>query len=150
MVNARHYLQQVKKFDLLIQNKIEEAKKWQDIAENITASSDITGIHSGNTSDKVGNAVVNYVTLQEAIKADISEFYDLRNKIIKDIEKLPTSEYLVLYGIYVECVDYYTIAERANRSMRWLNRRHSNGLKMIQEILDERNKENEKDTDGSY
>lgn len=44
----------------------------------------------------------------------------------------------MIYGIYVDKLDYFTLGEKADRSYRWVVRQKSNGLKHIQEILDER------------
>lgn len=137
-MNASQYLGQIAYLDYLLENKENQIEKFRERATTITSCTEATGIHASGISDKVGNAVASYVTLQKEIEADIAEALAVRKRIIADIEKLPASEYMVIYGIYVDKLDYFTLGEKADRSYRWVVRQKSNGLKHIQEILDER------------
>lgn len=139
---AKEYLNQVRKMDSKINNRIDELQRWRDIATSVTPnySTEATS-NGGNTiSRKIENAVINYVEAQNRLNADIAEAMAIREDIIKTIEKLKTDEANVLYQIYVNyktCRNFNDCAEILNVAYTTAITWHGNALLHLQNILDE-------------
>lgn len=139
-MKSKQYLMQITKLDAIIKNTLEDIQRWKDLALHITPSmSNESKSNGGNTvSNKIENAVLNYITLEEKLNQAVIESMKTRSEIIATLEQLPTSEYNVLYQTYVNGVEFHEIADMFHRSYSWVTSVHGIGLKDLQKILDER------------
>ena len=94
-MSVEEYLEQIKKIDAILENKIEQYGRWKSVAESIQSFSDSERVDSARNFDKIPNAVAHYVDIDNEIK----ELIKKRNDIIRNIEKLPTLEYKVIYSV---------------------------------------------------
>ena len=136
-MTAKAYLQQVSKIESLIKNKMLEAQRWKDSATSITAATDHIRVQASGSQQKMADAVANYIDIEAEIKSDIRRLINKRNEIIHVLEQLKTSEYDVLYKLYVQGMTLQEIADYADRSYRWAVNIHHKGLISVQNILDD-------------
>jgi hypothetical protein len=143
-VKAKDFLKSYRKLDEMIENKMYEAKRWEDIALNISPKYGGEKVQSSGSQQKMADAVAKIIDIENEINERIDELIDLRNDIISVIEQLPPFEYGLLHRIYIQ---YKTIAEAAwdldKRSENWGTTTHGRALAKVQMILDEREREND-------
>lgn len=133
-MNAKKYLQRVKKLDSVIRNKSAELEMWRSVAVGTTGYSDGDRVQSSGSQQKMEDAVVKCVETERLIE----EYIRKKSKIIFDIERLPAEEYDLLHRKYVQ---YFTLDEIAiinGKSYSWAKSIHGIALKHLQFILDER------------
>ena len=150
-MKAKEYLNQVQKLDKMIENKAEEVSYWRSIASGTVTYTDGEKVQSSGNKKKMEDAVCRYLNMENEINEDIDRLVDLRQEIIKTIEKLPTNEYDFLYKMYVgkvisqpdedikiKYMSLYEIADEHNKSYRWAASVHGTALANVQRILNER------------
>ena len=140
MKDTKKYLLQIKKIDKVIENKISEAQHWKEVALGTTAYSDGERVQSSGSLQKMSDAICRYVTIEEEVNAEIDNLVKLRKEIIATIEKLPVTEYNVLFQIYINHKDFQQVADAEDKSYSWVTTVHGRALKNLKDILDERKK----------
>lgn len=137
-MRAKEYLLQIKKLDLLINNKIAEVEHWKGVAFSTGSYSEGERVQSSGNKQKMASAVDRYIDIQAEITADIDKLIDLKQEVIKTIEKLPAAEYDLLHKVYVQGWTLDEVADHYDRSRRWADGIHGSALVSLQMILDER------------
>ena len=137
-MKAKEYLEQVKKFDIMITNKLKEVGQWKLIAMSSTAHSDGERVNSSGSQQKMADAVCRYVTIQEEIDAAIDRMVDIKMDIIHTIERLPVIEYDILHKVYIQSKTLYEVAEDYEKTYSWATTIHGKALEHLQVILNER------------
>lgn len=137
-MKAKEYMQQVTKLDLMIQNKQIEADQWRSIALGITSHNEGERVKASGSQQKMADAVSRYVDIETQINADIDNYVDIKQQVIRTIEQLPASEYDVLHKIYIQGMELDEVATAKDKSYTWVTTVHGNGLKGLQKILNER------------
>lgn len=137
------YLGMIEKLNLLINNKILEKEELFTIATKTTQDND--GMpHATGTSDKVGNGTVKIVEKEAEIDRVIDLFYDLKQEIIGQIQKLPADEYDVLHKSFVQGISLADIADEKGKSLTSIKKIRRNGISNIQILRSGNLKEAEK------
>lgn len=146
-MKAKDFLNQLKKLDKLIENKLVERDQWFAMATSTTAASaPETGIRvqSSGSKQQMANAADAYIDIKDEIDSMIDRLLYERKKIIAVIEKLEVTEYDILHKMYVgimdhdrrKYLDFYDIAALYNRSYSWATTMHGIALKHVQQIID--------------
>lgn len=149
-MKAKTYLMQVKKLDRMIQNKRIEMEQWRNIAESTTAHSDCERVQSSGSKQKMADATINILEIEEEISLCISSLIQIRKAVIRTIEKLPSDEYDLLHKVYIGRIEkdvsgkkvnvYWRLDEVAaeyEKSKSWATTVHGNALKHVQDMLNE-------------
>ena len=135
-MRAKVYLQKIAFYDTRIESNRERIKSYKDSAVNKTSNLSPNKVQSSSSMQKMESAVVSYSDLERIIK--ILEKH--RQEIIDDICLLEPSESMVLYKEYVDKKDPWDIANEMSKSISWVYKKHSSGVKNLQDILDKREK----------
>lgn len=126
-MSNEEYLGMIEKLNLLITNKILEKEELFTITTKTTQAND--GMpHASAISDKVGNGAVKLVQKAQEIDAAIDLFYDLKQEIIGQMQKLPVDEYNILYQSFVQLVSLGDIADDLGMSTAQVKRARRNGI----------------------
>jgi DNA-directed RNA polymerase specialized sigma24 family protein len=139
-VKAKEFLQQIRKLDKLIENKLIERQHWKNIACSITGNQTSENVQSTKTPDKMAAAVGKYVDIEREIDGCIDVLYETKKDILNVIEQLETTEYDILHKVYVQYMDLNDVAIKLDRSYTSVTSTHGRALKNVQKILDERYK----------
>lgn len=138
-MRAKDYLEQVNKTNELIKNKQIDAEFYRSIAEGAGSISDGGDkIKSSPRADKMENAICKCIEVQREIDEQIIRLVSLRHEITKTIEQLPAQEYDILYQIYVQGRSFLDIAEERDKGSSAIRKVHSQGVRLVQQILDAR------------
>lgn len=151
-MNAKAFLNQIKKLDRMIENKQNERERWLMLACNTTAgAAPDTGVRvqSSGSKQRMADAVIRSVDIEAEISTTIAKLYAARQQIIGVIEQLPTEEYDLLHKLYVGEVStdrhgrkrfgYMTLQETADRfekSYSWARSLKGIALSRVQKIID--------------
>lgn len=142
-MKAKEYLLQIRKIDILVENKIAELEHWQAIATGTTTFSDGDRVQSTGNKYKMEDAIIKCIEINNEINSEIDRLVDTRKEVISTIERLKPSEYDVLHKIYVQNKDFQEIATAKKMSYSWVTTKHGRALASLQKILDEREKNEE-------
>lgn len=139
-MRAAEYLGQIRRLDAKINNKLTERQRIMELATRITPSMSDMPRASG-VSDKVGDAVLKLVALEEEINQTIDQLIDIRAEVVKLLEALPHDEYTVLHHYYVQGQTVESIADVMTprpKTPRQIYRIKARAMRRVQSILDAR------------
>ena len=137
-MTAKEFLQQIRKLDKLIENKIAESLQWREIANNTTVNMSGEKVQSSGNHDTVANAICTYLDLETEIQKRIDELVAARQDVISVIEQLNVTEYDLLHKFYVQDFTLQEIASMYDMSYNWATTTHGRALKQVQTILNKR------------
>lgn len=138
-MKAKEYLGQIERIDKLIENKIIEKEHWMSVATSTTTFSEGDRVQSSGSKQKMADAVCRYLSMEDEINEAIDRLIDLKQEVISTIEKLPSvDEYDVLHKTYVQLMTLQEVAAAKDKSYSWVTTIHGKALKHLQDILDER------------
>lgn len=135
-MNAKAFLQQIKKLDTLIENKLIEKSQWWAMATSTTGKTDGERVSGSGNPDKMADAIMRYVGIEKEIDEYIDRLVDTKKEVIHVIEQLNTTEYDLLHKVYVQGIPLYDVAIQYDRTYSWCTTVHGRALKNVQKILD--------------
>lgn len=136
-MNARDFLQQPRKLDLMIVNKLAEQRQWREVALGITANMEGERVQSSGNKSKMAEAVEKCVDAEYEINSLIDKLIDTKKEVIQTIEKLDSAtEYDVLHRRYIQYISLQEIADHYHKDYGWATTVHGRALKSLQAILD--------------
>ncbi|MBR2388180.1 MAG: hypothetical protein IKB02_05360 [Clostridia bacterium] len=133
-MTAEKYLEQVKKIDAIILNKLKEYKRWVDAAEGMGGFSVSDRVQTTRNLHRGADAIAEYIDLEREIK----ELKRQKNEVIGTLQQLPCDEYKVLYKIFIEGCMLKELPSQLDKSYDWVKKKKRVGLKLLQDILDEK------------
>lgn len=137
-MKAKDFLNQIKKLDKLIENKLAEVQQWKEIANNTTVNMSGERVQSSGNHDNIANAICTYLDLEREIKQCVDELIAKRKDILDVIEQLPATEYDILHKIYVQGFTLQEVASLYDRRYEWATTTQGRALKLVQIILNKR------------
>lgn len=140
-MDAKQFLNQLKKLDKMIENKLAEKARWKTMATKTTAQIGGERVQSSGSKQKMADAVDSYLDIEREIDERIDKLVDTRQEVICVIEKLNTTEYDLLHKVYVQYLSLYDVADIYGKTYSWATTVHGRALKNVQKLLDERGDE---------
>lgn len=141
-MTAKQYLEQIKRLDTLIQNKIAEKRYWAELtmerATNITASAGGERVQSTGNKYKMADTVDSGIDRVRRIEKKIAELYEEMDSIIAIIEPLPEAESDILHKVYVQYMSLKEVAACRGEAYSTVASNHGVALKMVSNILKEK------------
>lgn len=137
-MNAKEFLKQPKKLDLMIKNKQIEIEQWKAIATGTTAQMNGERVQSSGSQQKMADAIDKYVDIEAEISECINAMIRKKMDVISVIEQLNPVQYDVLHKIYVQYYTYSQVADSYGKREGWVATIHGRALLNVQKILDER------------
>lgn len=136
-MKAKEYLLQIRKYDNLIHNRIDEINRLKEQAKTPGGNLKYdTKVQTTRKIDVMQDTIVDYVELENRLKEEIDRYWDKRTEIIHSIEKLKAVEYDFLHKAYVQGKNFQEIADDYDRSYSWATTIHARALKSLQAVLD--------------
>ncbi len=139
MLDAKEYLLQVKKLDLLIRNRLVEQQQWKDIALCITASPACDRVQTSGSKTKTADAIDKYVAMEAEIDRAVDKLVATKKEVIETIEKLDSIFQMdVLFKCYIQGLSFQEIADSCGKSYDCIKQLHKRALRNLQAILDQK------------
>lgn len=131
-MKAITYLERIKKIDSMIRNKIRDYDRWVGVAEGLGGASDGERVQSSRNLHRGADAIGNYID----IEAEIRSLRRERQEIIETIERLPSTEYDLVYRLYVQDYTMKEIAYQLGKSYELVKLKKRRALQLVQALLD--------------
>lgn len=136
MMDAKEYLKQIARDNVVIENKLAEIRRLESLATNISSVMSDTPVQSSGNNDSVGKLVADIADKKAELQFVIDELNTDRDKRIKVIEQLEDRlQYSVIYKRYVDLMRFEDIADEKHYSTVWIFKIHKQALYNIQIIL---------------
>ena len=137
-MEAKAYLSQVRKYDRLINNKLETIASLKSLVTSVTIELKSDVIQSSGTKDKMASAVERIVDLEREIDRDIDQLVNLKREVMSVIDKVEDPVLIdILYKRYFRYEKWEEIAIEMNYSYRQVTRLHGQALQEVRKILKE-------------
>lgn len=136
-MTAKEYLQQIRKIDLLIQNKLEQAQELRSKLEvkGINFESDGSTSATRNVT-KMNDLIVSVVTLEEEINQQIDLLINKKREVMEMIDLLDNGdEIAVLYQRYFNYRKWEEIAVDMNYTYRGILKIHGRALQNLEKVF---------------
>ena len=136
-MNVYEWLEQVKKLDQLIDAKLAERDRLNELATDISAKPFDGMPHSdtGVVSQKMQNAVINLIDLEHQLDKLIDQYVDYKQQVVKVLEGLPDKEYGVMHRYYIRYMTVEQIAEDMGYCVRQILRIKKKALKNLEDVI---------------
>ena len=136
-MTAKEYLQQIRKIDLLIQNKLEQMQELRSQLEvkGINFESDGSTSATRNVT-KMNDLIVSVVTLEEEINQQIDLLINKKREVMELIDSLDNADEIsLLYKRYFSYMTWEEIAVDMKFSYMHVHRIHGRALRAVDEKL---------------
>ena len=131
-MKALEFLEQIRKLRAIRSRKVKEIEKCRDRATRVTSQMGSERVQASGSMSKMADESIKIADIQK----DIDAIDDTIADVIKVLERLKTEEYIVLYGMFVEYLPAFEIAEQELKSVGWVYKARKKGLDEVQKILD--------------
>lgn len=131
-MTTKEYLSQAYHLDQRINSKIEQLKRWQDLAIKATSTWSKTSSCSYENSHKMEDNMVKIIDLKNEINNDIDRLIDLKKDIMALINGVKNPEYQTLLELRYLCFKKWEqIALYMNCSVDNVYKMHQKALRSI-------------------
>lgn len=137
---AKKYLLEIQRYDAIIENKKAEKEKWETIATSTTAQLS-ERVQTSSNGQKMTNAVMKIVKIQEELDECIEKAKNKQDEIIGVIEQLDTKEYDLLHKVYVQYYDLKQYQYLKHISYSSVTSIHGRALNNVLKILERKKDE---------
>ena len=128
-MNTKQYLNQVRRYDRMISNKLSEIYQLKTLATSISVATDGDRVQSSGNKDRMGNTVARLVDLERETDKLIQVYTEKRQVIISQIDSMEDMNfYDVLFHRYIEGKTFEAISEDMHYSWRQVVRIHDDAL----------------------
>lgn len=138
MQNAREYLEKLKRMNERINEMLEEKEHLKCLATDISPSP-MDGMpidFGGGVSQKMQNAVIALIDLENALNKAIDEYIDYKKDVLEKLSELPQLERTVLELYYVKGMTWVQIADYLDYSTMHLWRIRQNANYILFKVLE--------------
>jgi len=132
-MTTKQYLNQIKRFDILIENKASEIEQLRSMATSITVATDGDRVQTSGDKDRVGRAVAKILDKENELEDLIEQYYDQKELILSQIETLDTSLYQILFYKYVNGYTIEVMSGKMFYSMNHIKRLTNKALDTFEE-----------------
>lgn len=134
-LSAKRYLEQLQELDTKINQNLE---RLAEMKEDTTSAGGIDyskeRVQTSCSGDKLCNDVTRYVSFEEQINAEIDQFVDAKEQIIKEIRGLRVNNYIqVLFKVYVQFKSIKVAASEMNMSYPYVREVHRKALDLFEQ-----------------
>ena len=107
-MDIKEYLNQIQRYEKVINNKLEEIEHLKSLATSISASAyGIERVQTSGSQDKIGDTIAKLVDAQRELADNVVELMDKKQKLIDIIESVKNPQYYdFLYKRYGKAVNY--------------------------------------------
>lgn len=118
-MTAKEYLNQIRRCDRLIQLKLADMYRLENMAMALSVEIKADKVKSSGSQDKMANCVVKIVDMKNEVAELVDEYRDKRNVIIKQIDDIENDDYRdVLTERFILCRTFDEIPLDVNMSRR--------------------------------
>jgi hypothetical protein len=135
-LNAKRYLNQIRKIDKKVENKKLEIQSLYDALEQCTTHIKEVDIQTSLDTDKNSAIVAEIVDLKNELVDDINELLKIKIQTIKMINMIDDDEFVaILMRRYVLLQEWHEIADAMNFTRQTIDNKHGRALIEFEKVL---------------
>ncbi len=139
MIDAKKYLEEIARYNSVIENKLAEIDQLKSLATSISAATSDTPVQSSGNNDRIGKIVADIVDKENELQKITDKLVDEKNERVQIIEQLEDRlQYNILHKRYLQLMEFEDIADKEHYSKQWIYKMHKQALDNIQIILNSR------------
>ena len=137
-MNAKEYLQQIKKMDTKINTDIEELANLEALVTKTTSVMSEDKVQSSSSQEKMADCVAKIVDMQKEITDEIDRLIDYKKEVRQLIcESCDADCTKLLHKRYFSFETWEQIAVEMNYTYQWVSGKlHKRALSQVQKALD--------------
>lgn len=141
-MTAKEYLSEVERLDVIIKQHEETLEMLKDQVLSTTTRISSIKVQSTSRTDRIGDIVAKMVDMEKMIEEKIAESWDLKCKIIEQIQGLKNPVHSrILYEKYINYKGLQKISDEIGYTYQYVVEVHGKALKAFgkryQELLKE-------------
>lgn len=135
-MEAKEFLRQPEKLDILIHNKLIEKQQWKNIALGITANMEGERVQTSGSQQKMADAINKCIDIETEIDNLIDRLIEKKKAVVAVIEQLDSPFFYDLtHRKYIQYKTLEQIAEETGRSYDAIKTAHGRALEEVRRIL---------------
>lgn len=135
MNNAKEFLRQIRKIDILINAKQEEIDRLR--SKIVYAGISYEERTSSSFSSGKEASILKVIEYEEALNKKIDEYIDTKKAVAHIIDQLKNADYIdILYKRYFQFMTWEDIASAKGYTFQWVHKLHARALIEVQKILE--------------
>ena len=135
-MRAEFFLERIEECESRIDNKIDEIRRLEALAEDITSHLSEVKTSASPNPFRAQDVWVKLMQVRDELFDEVDDLIDTKAEVIKQIEKLPPLEYDVLYKIYVSLHTVQEVADAKNYTREGIYCIKRRAIEKLQKILD--------------
>ncbi len=135
-MNARDYLEQVAKLDILINTKLDQVYTLRCLAQKTTTVFSLTPKGGGFGASNIENRIVRILELEAELNVSIDRYVDLKRCVHSTLSHMWKMDHKLLLELrYINGLPWDTVAERMGISFQHAHKLHKVALNAFEKIL---------------
>ena len=133
-METKEYLQQIGRYDRLINNKLVELAQYRSMACSVSAVKNDEKVQSSPSHDTMDKIVSKIEQLENEIDMLVDRYIDNKRIIISQIDSMSDEmTYQILFSRYVEQKTFEKMAIEMNYCYKQIIRRHGKALREFEQ-----------------
>ena len=133
-METKEYLQQIGRYDRLINNKLVELAQYRSMACSVSAVKNDERVQSSPSYDTMDKIVSKIEQMENEIDMLVDRYIDNKRIIISQIDSMSDEmTYQILFSRYVEQKTFEKMAIEMNYCYKQIIRRHGKALKEFEQ-----------------
>lgn len=133
-MGTKEYLQQIGRYDRLINNKLVELAQYRSMACSVSAVKNDERVQSSPSYDTMDKIVSKIEQMENEIDMLVDRYIDNKRIIISQIDSMPDEmTYQILFSRYVEQKTFEKMAIEMNYCYKQIIRRHGKALQEFEQ-----------------
>lgn len=139
-MEAREYLSEVQKKDLIVENTLFELEQVEALATSVTQHLSDVKVQTSGNPDKMSDIVQKIIEKRNEYNEAVDDFVDYRDEVVENIKQLNATEYDLLHKVYIQYMTLkdFALASRKKMSYSNVTTLHGRALDKLQKILDKK------------
>ena len=138
-MNAKEYLNQAYRMEQRVQSKLEQIEDLRSLASHVTSSIGSEPVVHTRNNTAMQDTVIRIMEAEQELNAEIDELVEIKQDIKRTIDLVPdVTLRLVLEKRNLCFQKWEQIACEMYYSLRSVQEKHREAVRIVQEILDER------------
>ena len=141
-MNAKEYLNQAFRMEQRVQSKLEQLEALRSLAAHVTSGFGSEPVVHTRNNTSMQDTVIRIVEAEQELNREIDELVNTKQEIKRTIDQVPdVTLQLVLEKRYLIFLKWEQIACDMYYSIRSVQEKHREAVRIVQQILDERETE---------
>lgn len=133
-METKEYLQQIGRYDRLINNKLVELAQYRSMACSVSAVKNDEKVQSSPSHDTMDKIVSKIEQMEKEIDVLVDRYIDNKRTIISQIDSMSDEmTYQILFSRYVEQKTFEKMATEMNYCYKQIIRRHGKALQEFEQ-----------------